>query len=244
MPRRHTPEPRGRWLGRTSLGLALALGVGVPLVWLVADGVSPVAAVDEVPVRSAAPVAKAVAVAAEPLSPTPAPSPAPVAAAVLVPAAPPLPAATPAGRSIPRLRDPAGEQTPDLADFVNPGEVPTMAEVIDRLRAAGVTGGLAAFNPPGTRPALAGIAAPEGTELPPGYVRHHQFTDDGRRLEPILLFAPDHPLVVAAVQAAGAGSDGAPVSLQARDLMVPAELVPAGLPARRIVVPPPGEPGK
>ena len=96
MRRRHTPELPGRWLGRTSLGLALALGVGVPLVWLVADGVSPVAAVDEVPVRSAAPVAKAVAVAGEPLSPTPAPSPAPVAAAVRpqvpVKAPPPSPA--------------------------------------------------------------------------------------------------------------------------------------------------------
>lgn len=230
-------EPRARWRGRAVLGLALALGLGAPLLWLMADGgatASAVAVAQAAPPSEAAPGPAPVVEGAAPM-----PAPPQAAAPVLAMAAAPQPAGAPAAPQIPRLRDPAGDTSPDLADFVNPGEVPTMADVIERLRAAGVTGGLAAFNPPGTRPALEGNAAPEGTELPPGYVRHYQFTDDGRRLEPILLFAPDHPVVVAAVQAAGA-----PVSLQARDLVVPAALVPAGVPVRRIVVPPPAEPGK
>lgn len=233
-----TPNPHAGRPSRWWQGLALALGVGLPLLWLMADDAAPVRSAVAVPPES--PSTPAASVRAEPAEASAGPA---AALVVTTVASKPSPA-TPAAPSIPRLRDPAGDQTPDLADFVNPGEVPTMAEVIDRLRAAGVTGGLAAFNPPGTRPALVGIAAPEGTELPPGYVRHHQFTDDGRRLEPILLFAPDHPLVVAAARAAGAGRDAALVSLQARDLMVPAELVPAGLPVRRIVVPPAGEAGK
>lgn len=242
MSSHRTPDSHAGRPSRWWQGLALALGVGLPLLWLMADDATPVrSAVAVAAVAPESPATPGAAVRAEPPRPLDVPAAAPVVSMVVSKPSP----ATPAAPTIPRLRDPAGDQTPDLADFVNPGEVPTMAEVIDRLRAAGVTGGLAAFNPPGTRPALAGIAAPEGTELPPGYVRHHQFTDDGRRLEPILLFAPDHPLVVAAVQAAGAGrGDGAPVSLQARDLMVSAELVPAGLPVRRIAVPPPGEPGK
>ena len=67
-----------------------------------------------------------------------------------------------------------------------------MAEVIDRLHQAGVYGGLGAFSPPGTRPPLVGLAVPEDFVLPEGYVRHYQATDDGQRIEPILMFSPDH----------------------------------------------------
>ena len=135
---------------------------------------------------------------------------------------------------IPRQRDPGGDQTPDLADYVNPGERPTMAQVIERLRANGVTGGLAAFSPPGTRPPLIGLAVPENYPLPPGYVRHYQATDDGQRIEPILMYSP-HVAVVA-------DAAGRPVIVP-EDRVVPPEAAPAGLPIRRIVVPPPAEPG-
>lgn len=130
---------------------------------------------------------------------------------------------------IPRLRDPNGDQSPDLADYVNEGEQPTMAEVIARLHQAGVYTGLGAFSPPGTRPPLLGLAVPEDFALPPGYVRHYQATDDGQRIEPILMFAPDYQPLDAARR---------PLALPA-DRVVPPELAPPGLPIRRIVVPAP-----
>lgn len=133
---------------------------------------------------------------------------------------------------IPRHRDPAGDQTPDLSDHVNEGETPTMAEVIGRLQQAGVTTGLGAFSPPGTRPPLMGLAVPEDFVLPPGYVRHYQATDDGRRIEPILMYSPDHPPLDAS---------GQPV-LVPEDRVVPPEMAPQGLPLRRIVVPAPLDP--
>ena len=133
--------------------------------------------------------------------------------------------------SIPRLRDPNGDQTPDLADYINPGEKPTMGEVIARLHEAGVHTGLGAFNPPGTKPPLVGLAVPEDFPLPPGYVRHYQATDDGRRIEPILMFAPDFQPLAA---------DGRPVAVPS-NRVVPAELAPPGLPIRRIAVPAPLE---
>ncbi|HJV63618.1 MAG TPA: hypothetical protein VJ743_21900, partial [Albitalea sp.] len=97
-----------------------------------------------------------------------------------------------------RQRDPNGDLTPDIADYINEGEKPSMAEVIDRLHQAGVYTGLGAFSPPGTRPPLVGLAVPEGFVLPEGYVRHYQATDDGQRIEPILMFSPDHVFLDAA----------------------------------------------
>jgi hypothetical protein len=132
-------------------------------------------------------------------------------------------------QAIPRHRDPNGDQTPDLADYVNPGEKPTMTEVISRLHEAGVHTGLGAFNPPGTKPPLIGLAVPEDFALPPGYVRHYQATDDGQRIEPILMFAPDYQPTT---------PDGRPVAMP-RDRVVPPELAPPGLPIRRIAVPAP-----
>lgn len=133
-----------------------------------------------------------------------------------------------------RVRDPDGDQTPDLADYLNPGERPTMAEVIERLHANGVLSGLGAFQPPGTRPPLIGLAVPEDFELPPGYVRHHQVTDDGQEIEAILMFSPDAQWVDAS---------GRPLELPA-DRVVPAELAPPGLTIRRIVLPAPRDPNR
>ena len=142
------------------------------------------------------------------------------------------PASAPAAPSAPRIarvRDPDGDQTPDITDFINAGEKPTMNEVIARLHQAGVHTGLGAFQPPGTRPPLVGLAVPEDFALPPGYVRHYQATDDGQRIEPILMFAPDYQATT---------PDGRPVAMPA-DRVVPPELAPPGLPIRRIVVPAP-----
>ena len=169
-----------------------------------------------------------------------APAQAPAAPPAATPAVqqPPAVAAGPAPATAPRIsrqRDLDGDQTPDLADHVNEGAVPNMAEVITRLRAAGVSSGLAAFLPPGTRPPLVGLAVPEGFELPPGYVRHYQVTDEGQRIEPILMFAPDRPFHDAA---------GQPVAIPP-DRVVPPELAPPGMSLRTVVIPPSsGEPGR
>ena len=53
-----------------------------------------------------------------------------------------------------------------------------------------------AIPPPGTRPPLVGLAVPEDFALPEGYVRHHQATDDGQRIEAILMFSPDRQFVL------------------------------------------------
>ena len=225
--------------------LALAVGAGMPLLWMwFAPPLEPVAVAHAGAGRPTAETALgghgfAPAEPAAELAQRPGPA---------VPVMPvmPLPAAARANATaqapamqIPRVRDPNGDQTPDITDFINNGEVPTMAEVISRLQAAGLHSGLAAFNPPGTRPPLVGIAVSEDFELPPGYVRHHQVTDDGQRIEPILMFSPDHPLTAvaaAAGQAAGSG-DARP-----QDRVVPPALVPPGLAIRHIVVPPAVEP--
>ena len=179
------------------------------------------------PVVMASAPAPALMLSAAPAAAAPAVAPAPSVATAVAPPAAPEP-------RISRQRDPNGDQTPDLADYVNPGERPTMQQVIERLRAHGITGGLAAFSPPGTRPPLMGLAVPEDFQLPPGYVRHYQATDDGQRIEPILMYSP-HVAVVA-------DASGRPISVP-DDRVVPPEAAPAGLPIRRIVVPPPAAPG-
>lgn len=208
--------------------LALAVGAGLPLLWMwFAPADKPVAVADAGQRRAgtasggpeAAPAEHVGELAQRPAPALPPPAAAAANTLTQVPA-----------MQIPRMRDPNGDLTPDIADFINPGEAPTMAEVISRLRAAGVRSGLAAFNAPGTRPPLIGIAVSEDFELPPGYVRHHQVTDDGQRIEPILMFSPDHPLVAAA---AGQGA------VPPQDRVVPPALVPSGLPIRQIVLPPP-----
>ncbi|HZW13485.1 MAG TPA: hypothetical protein VFF81_09875 [Noviherbaspirillum sp.] len=124
------------------------------------------------------------------------------------------------------------DPTRDLSFYVARGEKPTMPEVIERLHQAGIYSGLGAFNPPGTNPPLVGIAVPDDFELPPGYVRHHQATDDGQPIEPILMYSPDVQFVDAANQ---------PIAIP-KDRVVPPEHAPPGLPIRRITIPAPTEP--
>lgn len=117
----------------------------------------------------------------------------------------------------------------DIATYLSPDDPePTMAEVIQALRDSGDHGGIAAFNPPGTSPPLQGLAVPEDFVLPPGYVRHHQVTDDGQPIEAILMYAPDYVL---------RDADGRPIPIP-EDRVVPPEMAPPGLPIRPITIPP------
>ncbi len=146
---------------------------------------------------------------------------------------PPVPRRVAAPRPLPDPPDPPEEPASDpndLASYFSPGdEEPTMAEIIDGLRHAGITTGLAAFNPPGTSPPLEGIAVPDDFALPEGYVRHHQVTDDGEPIEPILMFSPDYVFH---------DDQGRPIDLPA-DRVVPPELAPPGLPIRPVLIPNP-----
>lgn len=118
----------------------------------------------------------------------------------------------------------------DLAAYFEPGDPePTGAEVITALREAGVRTGLGAFNPPGTSPPLEGLAVPDDFKLPDGYVRHHQVTDEGVPIEPILMFSPDFVLYDA---------NGKPIAMP-ENRVVPPELAPPGLPLRRVRIPKP-----
>ncbi|MEO5843806.1 MAG: hypothetical protein ABIQ33_03090 [Caldimonas sp.] len=228
-PRRSGPgpgDPRERnrsWRPAPGyLAVALAIVAASLALWATTAPPPPVAIADT-PTPPALPVPAHVERAAS--NPPPAAPMPPSVAATSVP--PPSP-------QVSRTRDPDGDQTPDLADFVNRGERPTMNEVIDRLHGAGVHNGLGAFSPPGTRPPLIGLAVPEGFVLPEGYVRHYQATDDGQRLEAILMFSPDRPFL---------DSAGRPIAMP-KDRVVPPELAPPGLPIRRIVIPAPAEPRK
>lgn len=102
------------------------------------------------------------------------------------------------------------------------------ADAIAALRAAGVTDGIAAFAPPGTSPPRSGVIVPDDVALPEGYLRHHQTTDDGEALPPILLFHPDYEFF---------DESGTRVDVPA-DLVVPPELVPPDIPIE--ILTPPG----
>lgn len=116
----------------------------------------------------------------------------------------------------------------DLAAYFQPGDAePTMKELIEALHDAGVREGIGAFNPPGTSPMLRGIAVPPDFPLPPGYVRHHQVTDQGVDIEPILMFAPDVQFF---------DEQGRAIAIP-EDRVVPPELAPPGLPVRLIDLP-------
>ena len=103
-----------------------------------------------------------------------------------------------------------------LYDLPKPGEEPT---------------GMMLFPAPGTDPPKKGIIVPEGFELPPGYVRHYQTTDDGERLPAILMFSPDKPPLDA---------NGEPMKVTENGI-VPPELAPPGLPIQVLDPENPGE---
>lgn len=114
----------------------------------------------------------------------------------------------------------------ETADEEAPAEIPA-GDYIELLREAGETEGLAAFSPPGTRPAQSGIVVPEDYELPEGFARHYQSTDDGRRLEAILTLAPGYDLF---------DEEGQPLPL-GLERIVPPEAAPPDLPIRILDIP-------
>lgn len=123
---------------------------------------------------------------------------------------------------------PSGDPN-DIATYVSPTDpVPTMTEVIQALHDMGDHTGIGAFNPPGTSPPLRGLAVPENFVLPEGYVRHHQVTDEGEPLEPILMFSPDGVFMDAS---------GREMTIP-EDRVVPPDMAPPGLPIREITIPP------
>jgi hypothetical protein len=99
--------------------------------------------------------------------------------------------------------------------------------MIDAARASGDATGVAAFPPHGTDRIKVGLVVPDDYALPQGFVRYHQVTDDGRRIEPILAFSPDYDFV---------DSNGQPVPLP-DDGVVPPEMAPADMPQRTLEVP-------
>jgi hypothetical protein len=130
-----------------------------------------------------------------------------------------------------RIAEGSSVPKPQAADATNgPADAPPAIDAGDyiaALRANGETEGLAAFNPPGTRPPNAGVVVPEDYVLPEGFMRHYQSTDDGGRLAAILTLSPDYELVDA---------DGNAIAL-GRDRIVPPELVPPDLPVRILEIP-------
>ena len=122
----------------------------------------------------------------------------------------------------------------DLSNYVAAGQAPKMEEVIDRLHDAGIYSGLGAFNPPGTSPPMIGLAVPKDYILPEGYVRHFQATDDGQRIEPILMYSPDFDFF---------DSNGQQIAIP-DNRVVPDNMEPPGLAIRPIRIPIPLDPGK
>jgi hypothetical protein len=100
-------------------------------------------------------------------------------------------------------------------------------DVIPELTASGEKSGLGVFPPPGTKSVKRGIIVPEDFPLPDGYVRHHQTTDDGKQLPPILMFRPGFQL---------RDERGEPVPMP-EDRVVPPSMAPPGLPIRMLEIP-------
>jgi hypothetical protein len=174
------------------------------------------------------------------------PSPATAQAQPVDPAANAAPAAAPnlSTRSLTPRRTASKKPGAEELDPGDPDQQPefvgidrnvTMGEYIQALHDAGIYEGLGAFNPPGTSPPLEGLAVPEGYEVPEGYVEHHQATDDGQPIEPILMFGDPSEFEFY-------GPNGERVEIP-EDRVVPPEMAPPGFPIRRIEIPPPREPG-
>ena len=224
------PIARGRrtfWL----IGLAVALPIVATLAAVAIiraapssrAGVSRVAAT-----RDGDALARADGAAAAPAA---APRPAPIATA----GAGPAPAVVPRRIAGPAPAAPDATPVPKPEKPEKPRREIDARDAIEMLRENGEHGGIAAFGLPGSDPPKSGIIVPEEYELPEGYVRHYQSTDDGEPLPAILMFHPDYEFVDA---------QGQVVPLP-KDRVVPPEMAPLGLATgNRLQVPErkPGEP--
>jgi hypothetical protein len=188
-------------------------------VWLIAGAMSLAA----LAVLVLALTARGPLEATAPLPPAPQP-PAQVAAA-----APPREAAdgeTAASRHARRITRPEAEPPAPPADPApaRPALPPSRDDVPFSLGRPGVKSGIELFPAPGTKPTKIGIVVPDDFELPEGYVRHFQATDDGELLPAVLLFHPDYEWV---------DDVGNVIELPA-DRVVPPELAPPGLPIQML----------
>ena len=189
---------RGVWLLTLALLIAGAAGVLALRLALRGDASS----------------AADVSLAAAPDPPAPAPEPAAAAPRrlhavrrVSAPAPAPAPVPVVASNEAPRATAPELPQFP-----AEPNDAPS---------------GIALFPPLGTDPPKRGILVPDDFELPEGYVRHHQATDDGASLPAILMFHPDYEWL---------DENGVALPLPA-DRVVPPELAPPGMPITLLELP-------
>jgi hypothetical protein len=189
-------------------------------VWLIAGAAALVALAVLVLARSAR-----IPLEAAPPAPPAAPEVAVVAAAA--PARDAANAKPAAPRHARRIARPAAD-TPAPADAVpgDPALPPSHDDVPFSLGKPGEKSGIALFPAHGTKPIKIGIVVPDDFELPEGYVRHYQATDDGQLLPAILLFHPDYEWV----DDAGNAIELPP------DRVVPPELAPPGLPIQMLEV--------
>jgi hypothetical protein len=181
-----------------AIGIAITCGCLALSAWLFFDTPE----VESLPVFSGTEPPSAV---------TPPPTPPPARPAV----APKRPAAKPAlpkhlEEQVAAVPDEVLAQLPEgLYEMPKPGDAPT---------------GMMLFPAPGTDPLKKGIIVPEDFELPPGYVRHYQTTDDGERMPAILMFSPDGPPLDA---------NGQPMKVTENGI-VPPELAPPGMPVQML----------
>jgi hypothetical protein len=119
----------------------------------------------------------------------------------------------------PLAQDPGATDATPTPKPEKPGREIDAADAIVMLREEGIHDGIAAFGIPGSHPPKSGILVPEEFELPEGFVRHYQSTDDGEQLPAILMFHPDYEFVNEAGQVVKLPEDG----------IVPPEMAPPGL---------------
>jgi hypothetical protein len=151
----------------------------------------------------------------------------PLAAVTRIPGARPVPRSLPERPAAPPQPGDGGAATGGAAGAANANGTAAADAAANAAAEADAPSGIQLFPPPGTKPPKPGIIVPPDFELPPGYVRHFQTTDDGEQLAPILMFHPDFDWVDAA---------GQPLQLP-DDRIVPPELAPPGLTIRMLELP-------
>ena len=206
-------DPRAR-----SDGVTIAPGRSPGKAWLALAGASAVAGV-----------------ALFALFRAPAPAPDPRAAqppdVASAPPAPPLAMPAPQIPGAPgesdRASSPSRAQDEAVPDDPEPSDA-TASDVEGDPRER-TPSGIALFPPRGTDPVRTGVVVPDSFDLPEGFMRHYQVTDDGQELPPILVVHPDFELLDAQGQPVDRPEGG----------VVPPELAPPGLPIETLVVPEP-----
>ena len=147
-------------------------------------------------------------------------------------ATPPADASAPVP-SPPRVHPVRARGAAPAPAVASPGSPPEEPDAPQAAPDPNLPVGVGLFPPRGTDPPKIGIVVPEGFELPEGYVRHYQVTDDGQPLPPILMFHPDYDWI---------DENGEHVEVSA-DGVVPPELAPPGMAIEMLDLPePPSEP--